>query len=196
MTTGRRWKQIVGAAVVCGLLGLAFAAWRILETTTISSLIPRPVTDVSAYPTVLARWSTSGLTGHFPVCVPPDAAEVRLSAQPRFLQGGAHLQLCLRLTPAEVAAAEATFAVAATHTFNGGGDTNDHANRPGGVPTTFFYTSGSVASAFDRSFTVYVLAAKPAPLAGPGDFPWNHGESCGAAVSRERGQVVYWAESW
>jgi len=154
--------------------------------------IPKPVTDINEYPRLLGAWSPSALTEHFPPAVPTTTRLARISSFPGFLQGGAHLQLRVQLPSEEVAAIDLKYSALATHTFQGG-DTNDHSNQSDGVPTTFDYTNGTKDTEFHPSFRIYVLSARDEGSEG---FPWNHGQNCGVAVSRERNEVVYWCESW
>ena len=186
---------VICCAILVGAVGLEIGVRYMLGLAVDTLLFPQPVTDVQEYPPLLAKWSASGLTTHFPSSVPPAANEARLSSVAGFPQAGAHLQLYVRLPAKDVAAVDATCGSAATHTFQGG-DAGDHANQPNGVPTTSFYTSGTKGTRFDSSFNIYVFSAEPAPLGGEGDFLWNHGCSCGVAVSRKHGEVVYWVESW
>jgi hypothetical protein len=189
-----RKTLLICGTVLIGAFILALAARYAIRKSFNDLLIPQTVTDVSEYPSLLSKWSQSGLTAHFPSSLPSTATDVRLSSFPGFLQGGPHLQLYVRLPLQEAAAIGERYVHLATHTFQGG-DTNDHANESNGVPTTFFYTSGTKDTKFDSSFTIYVLSSKPAKLAVEGGL-WNHGESCGLAVNRKNGVVVYWAESW
>lgn len=152
---------------------------------------PDIVTDVSRYTEIRSGW-TGGLADHFPVKIPSEATDVRLSFYPGFLQGGAHFQVRMTLPPEMVAAIEKDVSSRATHRFCGGGGMSQHENEPNGVPTTFYYTSGTTEHAFPDSFLIYVLKATDAGVG----FAWNRGSNAGIAISKITNTVVYWCESW
>ena len=74
-----------------------------------------------------------------------------------------------------------------------GGDRSDHSNMEGGVPTTYFYTSGTDETSFPDDYEILVLNAEPG---GTPDFQWNHGYSYGVAISLKESEIVYWTEYW
>src|SRR4051812_3123607 len=101
----RRSLIILGviAALVLLALGLREVGRRaFLDPVTDAT------TDVAQYPTVLAKWKTTGLANHFPATIPPSAQLVRLSGFPGSGQGHSWLQLRIKLPPAEVAAIAAS----------------------------------------------------------------------------------------
>ncbi len=154
---------------------------------------PDETNDVREYVKTLKDWSASGLVAHFPPSVPPEAKRVRFSAYPGFLQGGAYIQLRMQLPPEAIKRIEARLKQETTHAY-AGGDIFDHYNedQKNNLPTTCFHTADDAASAvrFPDHYILYVLSAKD------GGGSWNHGETCGAAVSSTANEVVYWAESW
>ncbi len=178
------------ALVSVGVLaGVYFGAPYIVRS--IFDFSPETVTDLKEYRSLRSRWPDE-LVGHFPSRIPKHATDVRMDYYPGFLQGGASFQLRVKLPKDEVAAIQRDVAKTATHAFQGG-DTNDHRNLPDGVPTTFYYTSGSDDHTFPVSFMIYVLTSTPR---GSEDMPWNHGNSAGMAISGTTGVVVYWCTSW
>ena len=171
--------------VMCWSIG-TFAAEMFIRATT-------EVTSVKQYDKVLEDyWSPlPHLVSHFPRPIPPNAENVKFSFLPKFLQGGAHIQLRYSTSPEVIGELYARFAEERTQSFFGG-DANDHTNVEGGIPTTFFYTSDSGSWEFPDDFEIMVLEAKPSSSGNS----WNHDKGCGVAISRKRNEIVYWAEYW
>lgn len=158
-----------------------------------SSMFPSETTDVSEYTTILSQWQQSGLINHFPPAIPACASDVRLSFFPGFLQGGAHFQIRMKVPPSELKVIETQFRQLTSHQYKGG-SFFDHYNddQQNNLPTTSFHTADdpSQTYAFPEHYTLYVIHAKDR------GGNWNHGETCGVAVSIRIGEVIYWAESW
>lgn len=142
-----------------------------------------PVTDISRYSDIKAMWPTN-LVAHFPASAPKSAA---FFYQPGFLQGGSSLQLKMTMTTSAVGDALHLYLPKAKATFQGGG-WSDHANASNGIPTTSFFTSENGSKDFPDDYIIVVTEAS--------GFPWNHGSTCGLAVSTQRNTVAYWAEDW
>lgn len=153
--------------------------------------IPTETTSVSEYPSILDQWRPSGLVDHFLDEIPEHATDVRFSAFPGFLQGGAHIQVRMSLSQAEVSVIAARMNQAAKQEFRSG-SIYEHSNEDpeSYVPTPVYYTCENPDRfEFPDHFTIYVLDAVNMGA-------WNHGKTCGAAVSIEAGEVIYWAEDW
>ncbi len=101
-------------------------------------------------------------------------------------------QLRLKLPEQQVKELHNQYKAIAKHRYIGG-NTNDHANLPNGVPTTFFYTSNSQEDSFPNSYEILVLGANDRSAS---NFKWNHGDSYGIAIDLSASQIVYWAEEW
>ena len=150
------------------------------------------VTNVRRYDVVLNDWSNSDLVGHFPRPIPSDAKDVKFSFLPGFLQGGAHIQLRYSVSPDTISDLHSRFSKMKTKSFIGG-DKNGHMNMKEGMPTTFFYTSGSDNHEFPDDYEIMIFDQ----VLKEEDKPnWNHGQSHGVAISKKRNEVIYWAESW
>ncbi|WP_169980880.1 hypothetical protein [Tautonia rosea] len=152
---------------------------------------PEETTDVNRYHALRRSWSD--LADHFPGEIPASARSVSCSHFPGFLQGGAWLQLRVELPDREVEAIEARIAPRAIRRYEGGGDVTRHLNQLDGLPTTTYRTGAEGSGEFPESFTLYVLRAED--RGSPG-HAWNHGLSAGLSISKERGEVVYWADRW
>jgi len=166
------------------------------------------VTDVGEYRDVRSqRWHNQDLIRHFPIEIPETAKMVRFSFFPGFLQGGAHIQLRLRLPSEESERIYEEYIGRAARRFIGG-DSNTHMNKSNGYPTTFFYTGDTGATEFPDSYEILVLgpcarrgSAERQQVNGESDAAlraprWNHGRSYGVAIDRKHSVVVYWAASW
>jgi hypothetical protein len=154
------------------------------------SVEPRTETSPKNYPSLLADWTSSGLVSHFPNPLPSTATNVTLSAYPGFLQGGAWFQVRLTLPPADVAKAFDTASNTAKDFYDGGGVFESTNAKHGGLPGTSFHTSGAQETDFPADYRVFVYGAQDH------GGHWNHGNSYGIVVSKQRNEVIYFAENW
>jgi hypothetical protein len=136
-------------------------------------------------------WSNKKHILHFPQEIPQDATNVRLAYSPGFSQQNTYLQLRMKQPPEIIKKVLLKYREIAKHKYRGG-NTNDHANLPNGVPTTFFYTSDGQES-FPTTYEILVLDAENRGTPG---FKWNHGDSYGVAIDSSTSEIVYWAEAW
>lgn len=76
----RRSRKIllISSAVAAVVLILGFAFWYVAlrPWDELSSESEATSTDVAEYPAILAKWQASGLVGHFPPVIPPEASNV------------------------------------------------------------------------------------------------------------------------
>ncbi|MEX0887743.1 MAG: hypothetical protein WD009_15030 [Phycisphaeraceae bacterium] len=158
------------------------------------AMFPSEVTDVGQYDEILSDWRPTGQVDHFPIAIPAQANNVRLSSFPGFLQGGAHFQVRMELPRDEVQALALQIGHHAIHRYTGGG-MFDHYNddQQGNVPTTWFHTSAvsTQPAPFPDHYTLFVLDARDHASGA-----WNHGRTSGIAISTANSEVIYWAESW
>ncbi len=172
---------VILAVAIIGFLTFGYFFSHALEQSQ------KPVTNISKYPTIRADWP-SNLVAHFPAALPSSAM---FHFHPGFLQGGAAIQARVPMSSEQGASLLSQYSAHALATYQGG-DVNDHSNISNGIPTTFFYTSGTQDLKFPSDFSILVLHA----VNRSQKDPWNHGDSSGIAVSAQRHEVVYWAESW
>lgn len=71
-----------------------------------------------------------------------------------------------------------------------------HLQEDGGMPTTWFYTSGGAGREFPADYTLLVLDAPPATDMQRSHAGMNHGQTHGIAISRMRNEVIFWADAW
>ncbi|OUL23326.1 hypothetical protein [Nostoc sp. 106C] len=158
-----------------------------------SSSEPEIVTDTSRYTQIRNQLiSNNYQVKHFPNTIPADAKDVRIAYSPGSLQGGSFFQIRVKESPEKIKKLLAQYKTVAKHEYRGG-NTNDHANLPNGVPTTFFYTSDVSEESFPPSYEILVLDAQD--KGSPG-FKWNHGDSYGVAIDSLASEIVYWNEQW
>ncbi len=189
-TVDRRWSVIVLGVLITLVVSffvvfLNLSAGAFLASTT-------TITDVSQYDEIRQQMGDSELTQHFPSSIPENASDVKFEYLPKFLQGGAHIQLRLQLPQNEIADLLKEYRSKAKFNFVGG-DRYEHSNEPSGVPTTYFHTSGIDDRSFPDTYEIFVLNAQPG---GTPDFQWNHGYSYGVVISLEKSEIIYWAEYW
>jgi hypothetical protein len=175
--------------LACGVWGfITLGVEMVLKATT-------EVTNVRKYDEILTNYwaSEAELVSHFPQPIPSSADNVRFSFLPAFLQGGAHIQLRYAATARDISELYNRFAVEKTQSFFGG-DINDHINATNGMPTTSFHTSPPQGGKFPKDYEVMVF--DPVPTNRADGISWNHGRSHGVAISTNRNEIVFWAESW
>ncbi len=148
--------------------------------------------DVSTYPAIRAQLGDHPAIRHFPQTIPSDATDVHFYFRPDFLQGGTSLQLRLTLPREQIDQLYSQFKDQAIRQYFGG-DANTHVNLPNGVPTTFFFTSGSETRSFPETYEILVLGAESR---GDPDFTWNHGTTYGVAIDVSASVIVFWLEDW
>ena len=187
----RNSKRKIVHVVAIPFCLLALVFWGLVTLGVEMFISTTEVTNVRRYDKILNDyWSfNSELVSHFPRPIPSDANNVRFSFRPKFLQGGAHIQLRYATSPEIIADVYTRFSERKTKSFTGG-DTNDHVNMKEGMPTTFFYTSSSGNDEFPDDYEIMIfdkILKKE---------NWNHGQSHGVAISKKKNEVVYWAESW
>jgi hypothetical protein len=195
-----RHKTETGVHVVAiPLLIMAVGFWgfyTFIAETLIS--FTAEVTNARRYESVLdTSWKHNHqeLVEHFPRPIPPDAKDVRFSFQPAFLQGGTHVQLRYSTAPETISELYERFSRQKTKSFFGG-ESDGHRNQKGGMPTTRFYTSGSEDREFPKDYEIMIFDPVLAEKDRPPGFYWNHCRTHGVAISKERNQIVYWAERW
>ncbi len=179
-------RILIGCGTLAAIVVVAIIAFGIFLAHSFTRSL-EAVTDVSRYSEIKAMWP-SNLVSHFPASAPESAA---FFFQPGFLQGGSSLQLKVVMPASAVVDALHSYSPKTLATFHGGG-WSDHANASNGIPTTHFFTSGNDSMDFPDDYVIMVTEAD----AHNGGFSWNHGRTCGLAVSTQRSTVVYWAEDW
>ncbi len=177
--------------IVLALLGIAVLALLGFVALVYFSF-PRETHRLGKYGELRAAWDQE-LVGHFPVEIPPDASLKKFAHFPGFLQGGAHIQLRLRLPPERIRKLYKEFVAQRTKSFFGG-DTNRHMNEKEGMPTTSFTTADT--RSFPNDYEIMIFDRVLPDSERPPGFYWNHGRSHGVVISTNRNEIVYWAESW
>ncbi|AKG22087.1 hypothetical protein [Calothrix sp. 336/3] len=172
-----------------GVIGGGFYFSQIFSPATKTKMI----NNSSHYREIRHKlWSNSTQIQHFPSDISPAAKNVSLSYSPGGSQTNSFFQVRMKLSPSEIQKILLTYRPQAQRVYHGG-NTNDHANLPKGIPTTFFYTSNTTEDSFPPSYEILVLGANDR---GNTNFPWNHGDSYGVAIDSSTSDIVYWAEAW
>jgi hypothetical protein len=172
-----------------GIVGGSFVLRKASSITTESKII----TNTSQYSEIRNQlWANPAEIQHFPSQIPADAKDVRIAYSPGVAQASSFFQARVKQSPEQIQKLLAKYRKLAKHKYIGG-DTNDHANFPQGVPTTFFYTGDTVGESFPPSYEILVLNAEDKGTPG---FKWNHGNSFGVAIDIAASEIVYWAERW
>ncbi|NWF61902.1 MAG: hypothetical protein HXY43_22280 [Fischerella sp.] len=173
-----------------GIVGVGFVVKQGLSVRNHQAKI---IKDTSRYREIRYQlWLNQNQVKHFPDRIPADASNVNLAFSRGFLQGSNFFQIKFKLPEQQIKRLLTQYRTVAKHLYRGG-NTNEHANLPNGVPTTFFYTSGSQEDSFPSSYEIFVLGANDR---GNTEFKWNHGDSYGVAIDSSASEIVYWAEEW
>lgn len=180
------------STILAAIVVLIFLAGVLLIqqwASTLASVFPATVTDISRYEEILNSVPSSPLTQHFPRTIPANAKDVRIDYYPGFMMGGGDFQLRLTLPTNEIEKICAKYSKIAAHCL-ASGQTGDQQDAP---PMPAFYTGNTKKPEFPDSFIVLVLLAESM---GDEKYPWDHGQTCGLSVDRASCEVVYWAEWW
>ena len=158
---------------------------------TITGCAPSTETRLEKYPSVLAEWTHTGLVTYFPNPLPPSATNVKLSAVPSN-EHGAWFQIRLTLPAAEVSKIYDAASKRAKDFYDGGDVFKSVNAKDGGLPGTYFHTSDTPKDPdFPADYRIFVFDAKR-----PGGNVWEHGQWYGVVVSKQRNEVLYFAEDW
>lgn len=172
-----------------GIIGGSF----LLKNTLSSNSETKIITDTSRYQEIRQQlWSNNDYIQHFPHDLPDEVENIRIAYYSGQPPEGSFFQLRLKHSPDKIQKLLSQYQSIAKHQYKGG-STNDHANQPNGVPTTFFYTSDTSRETFPATYKILVLDAKDSGKSG---FKWNHGVSYGVAIDSSASEIVYWAEKW
>ncbi len=153
------------------------------------------ISSASQYENVLEhRWHRSDLIEHFPKSIPTAAREVRFHFNAAFLQGGSSIELRARLPAEVIEGIERTYRPRAKGVFDAAGDPVGSDQEALLLPKLGFRTvppqmslDPPRATALPADFeTLLLWSSEPVNL--------NHPHAGGISISRQRGEVVYWAE--
>lgn len=154
---------------------------------------PEMITDTTKYVEIRKYlWTNNDQIKHFPHELPSGTKSARIAYFPGLSQGNSYFQVRLQQSPEKIEKLLSQYRNIAKYQYRGG-STNDHANQPNGVPTTFFYTSDFPEESFPASYEILVLDAQDKGTPG---FKWNHGNSYGVAIDSSAAEIIYWAEKW
>ena len=179
-----------GASIV----GLSIALFFVFNWTLMFWQL-NPITVPDKYELVVRhRWLNATMIEHFPAQLPVNAQDVRLYYIAGFLQGGARLELRMRLpldTVDEIASQYRSDAIA--H-FDASGEPVEADTDLSSSPKFHFSTvalpeleASDRGSILPGDYEIFLLYARM-----PVDM--NHPHIAGLAFSRTRSEVIYWAE--
>ena len=170
-------SALLGVPAICvaGMLNWGAAAFEGLT---------EPVTNVNQYEHIVDPKNT--LTAHFPERIPADAVDVHFYYLPAFMQGGSELLLRYRTSSSILDALLQKYSPVAIQVINGPVSKSQLKSVPHALTSSIELVGHST---LPDDFQVLILGASP-----PED--WNHGYSYGLAISQQRQEVIYWAETW
>lgn len=191
MKKGAQILSLLAATVVLFILfDIALMFWQLT-----------PISAVSKYENVKRlRWHRKDLVKHFPETIPSVARDPRFYYHAGFLQGGASIELRMQLPAESVEEVYATYVRQAKSIFDGARKLPSDSSNPNVLPKWRFFTfppeqdeTPNVPPLLPRDFEIMLLSSYPYK-SNPTE--WNHGESSGISISRERSEIIYWAEDW
>ncbi len=175
-----------------GSVGIIAGGFFIREAFSKSSG-SKEITNTKRYREIRSQtWSNPQTIKHFPQNIPTEAKETSMIYSPGLIKGSSSFQVRYKLPLTKIKKLLVDYQKVAQHKYLGG-NTNDHANQPQGVPTTFFYTNQLEEQTFPPTYQILVLNARDR---GTPDFKWQHGDSYGVAIDKFNSEIVYWAEQW
>ena len=172
------------------VLVLLAVAWTVLLRFF---LLPHEVRNPKKYSSLLTEWRSRGLVKHFPDPLPSSATNIKLSSFPGVMQAGAWLQVRFNLPPDEVGRIFDEASRVAKDYYDGGDIYESVNSEKHGLAGTSFHTydpDDGKSSIFPEDYRVFVFAASD------DGGSWNHGQSSGVVVSKQRNEVIYFAEDW
>jgi hypothetical protein len=160
-----------------------------------------PITTASKYNNVMTlRWHDQSLIEHFPGKIPSDAKNTRFYYRAGFLQGGSSIELRVKMPTNFVEEVLATYKQKAKAVFNGAEKLDRGTSNPDMLPKWSFITyppdeneTPGTYSLLPKDFKILLLSSEPYK-SNPTD--WNHGKATGISISRQRREIIYWAEDW
>lgn len=185
--------------IAIGLLLKLPGTEKLIEDITFNA--PSIETNPEQYASILSEWTflflnqSSNLISHFPDPLPPAATHIKLSFYPGFLQGGAWFQVRLTLPVTEVADVFELATQTSIYFYDGGDIFTAVNSQNDGLPGTSFYTADenqadnfTIHNYFPTDYRIFVF-----------DSQFNKhsstsGWSRGIVVSKQRNEVIYYAE--
>ena len=160
-----------------------------------------PITNASKYQNVMTlRWHDQNLVKHFPEKIPSDAGHAQFYYRAGFLQGGSSIELRLQLPERDVEEAYAAYVPKAKAIFNESDKLDRGTTNPDMLPKWRFFTfplgenqTPGTHTLLPNDFEILLLLSQPYK-SNPTN--WNHGRSSGVSISRDRREIIYWAEDW
>lgn len=183
---------LVVTSIMLTVLALLLVGGFFFVSAVARSMFPEPETRLSRYESVLAQWAPTGLVGHFPTSIDVEAENAEMNFFPGAGQGDPWFQVGFKTDPASLQEIETELKQAAT-AYMRQSIHEEYIDEEGNKLIRKFYCflpefvdSGGLP----EDFILYVVHAKDR------GGNWFHGEMAGAAISHERSQIIYWAESW
>jgi len=160
-----------------------------------------PITTASKYQNVMTlRWHDQHLVEHFPEQIPSDAGTPRFYYRAGFLQGGSTIELRVQLPAKDVEEVYAAYRPKAKAVLNGADKLERSAGNSDILPKWSFFTfppdeneTLGIHTLLPKDFEILLLSSEPYK-SDPTD--WNHGKASGISISRQRREIIYWAEDW
>ena len=168
--------------LICVLsFGMFFAAVIIAFTEETT------VTDIRKYERVLrlTGYPENSVSRHFPYEIPRGAKNIVFSYNPPFLQGGENFNLKFETDTVSIKDYIDKFSQKAKWI----GKASDGEVKMNGVALASFNKFGYTT--LPEDFTIYLLVSKSYE---PNN--WNHGELSLVAISKERNEIIFFAEDW
>lgn len=145
------------------------------------------VTDLNSYHRVLKLkdYENNELIKHFPSKIPSNAKDAIFNYQPGFLQGGEEYRLKFTTDVNTIESYTKELSQRAKWI----GKSSNREAEINGVEMVSFDSFGYNKLPLD--FTIYLIISEPYK-----PFDWNHGELSLVAVSKQRSEIIFFAEDW
>jgi len=138
----------------------------------------RPISNIRKYEKILNEWKqfAPDLVSHFPERIPPDAKSIDFYFMPGFLQADSEIQLRFKTTHKKIEEYYDRFSKFATKTFR---------DRPF-VHFKPHQKFGEVVE-LGKDFETFQFEKDPNHIP-------EHGKEHGVIISREKNEIIFWAE--
>ena len=165
---------VCSVAIIGGMI--FFFAWQTFVEFKKATTF---VYDVTKYESILKEWKefAPDMVNHFPEAIPPDAQNTEFYFQPGFLQMGSRIELRYKSTPGNIKSLYEQFSKLKTH-----------ANQ-GEILLVHFVTGRNNADIIELGEDWVAMHFEECP-----DNLREHTKEYGVMISREKNEIIYWAE--
>ena len=180
--------KVVASSVITSILIVVLGVAALVALTFMSIQTATTITsDIGKYERVLKQtgFPNNELTKYFPSKIPDNAKNIVFRYNPAFLQGGENFDLKFETDSDSIMNYIEDFSKNSKWI----GKSKDSEAEKNGIFSGMFNVFGYMDMPED--FTIYLIDSKPYQLNN-----WNHGKVTLVAISKQRNEIIFYAENW